>query len=144
MLRRTEFHWETVPHKLQRYETCGDYFWITPDYLSILVSKLSDPRYEMLIAYHEQTEALILRHQGIAEEDVTAFDMAYEECRRLKVKAPCGCEIQEEPGNDRHAPYHMAHSNATVNEMTLAMSLGVDWDAYAKEVESLSKGVNDG
>ena len=125
-----------VPHQAQRYDTVGDWQWEAGD-LKVSVSELIDPRYELLVAYHELTEALILRHQRVSEEDVTAFDMAYEETRRLGLLAPCGCVPLEEPGDDPHALYQYAHHEATKVEMALASALDVDWWVYNGEVEAL-------
>lgn len=129
---------DTDPYEQMRYPTVGDWFWTTDTMLRVTSAKLSDPRYELLIQYHEMTEALILREQGVAEADVTAFDIAYEECRRLKLPAPCRCRIAPEPGEDIHAPYHYAHAIATKCEYLLAEAIGVDWADYEEEVDKLA------
>jgi hypothetical protein len=130
--------WDVLPHEEQRYETCGDWFF-TGDVLRVVVSRLSDPRYEKLIAIHETIEAMICQQMGIDETDVTAFDVAYEECRNLKISAPCGCWISphSEPGDDLHAPYHKAHVAATRCEREVGIAWGVNMRQYENEVESL-------
>jgi hypothetical protein len=127
-----------VNHKEQRYETVGDWWCARPDMLMLTVSKMKDPRYQLLVGWHEQLEAELCLHAGISEEDVTAFDVAYEESRRLKLdRAPCGCKHRDEPGDDPHAPYREQHKTAMACEKILAKSLHVDWEKYADALEKL-------
>jgi hypothetical protein len=56
-----------IPHQKQRYDTVGDWHFTSKGDLKITVSKLSDPRYETLIAVHELVEgcaASTSRRQG--------------------------------------------------------------------------------
>jgi hypothetical protein len=120
----------TLRHKDQRYDTVGDWKFHEPQgVLDVTVSKMSDWRYEVLVGIHETVEALLCKQRGVKEVDVTAFDVAYE-AKRLKGDA-------SEPGDDPIAPYHAEHVFATKIEKLLAAELGVDWDAYDKEIASL-------
>ena len=150
---------QIIPHDKQRYETVGDYWWESQPnddgsyaglvgrdasdeghrwVLYVRVSKMNNPRYEMLVFHHELIEALLLRDAGIPEPAAMAWDKEYEIARRVGHLA-CGCAITEdsEPGNDPHAPYNAQHRVATLCEMALANHLGVNWDAYGREVNRL-------
>jgi hypothetical protein len=130
---------EVIPHKQQRYASCGDYWEDEHGNLQIRVSFMRDARFEQLIAHHEHHEALICLAKGISFAEIDAFDTAYEAARESG-RAPCGCEITKdaEPGEDVHAPYHKAHMSASRVERQLAAMLGVDWDEYDAEVRSLA------
>jgi hypothetical protein len=118
---------ETVDQSKQRYATVGDW-QVKPDGLHITVSKLSDPRYEFLVAAHEMIEAYLALHAGISPAAVDRFDKAYEARRKPGDLS--------EPGDDPRAPYHFAHAFATKIEKQLAKQLGVGWAAYDREVSS--------
>lgn len=121
---------DTIPHSQQRYPTCGDWQWLDGgEVLFIRVSKLSDWRYEILIAIHELIETVLCKNDGDVESDVDAFDIAYE-----KQRAPGD---ESEPGDSPRAPYRRQHLIATGIEKILAAELGVDWKAYDKEVVNL-------
>lgn len=95
--------------------------------------------YEQLVAHHEYTEALLCLTAGIKQEDVDAFDKAYENAREERnVIAPCGCPMTDdsEPGDDEHAPYYKQHQIATGFERILAAELGVSWADYEQAVQS--------
>ena len=118
---------ETIPHKSQRYPTVGDW-QIKPDGLHITVSRMSDQRYEFLVAMHEAIEAYLAIHAGLSPEAVDRFDRAYE-ARRKKGD-------DSEPGDDPKAPHHKEHRLASQIERVLARWLEVDWGRYSSEVES--------
>lgn len=130
----------TIPHNDQRYETIGDWLY-DPESgkVTIYTSDLGDWRMSMACAIHEAIETVLCVQDGVSEEDVSAFDVAYEEARKAGVAAPCGCEPTEdsEPGEDRHAPYRKQHAFADGVERLLANQLGVVWDEYAEKVVSI-------
>lgn len=134
---------KVIPHKKQRYETCGDYWEDEDGTLQIRVSYMRDVRFEQLVAHHEHHEAIICRLRGIAFADIDAFDTAFEAAREGgrwdTWLAPCGCKhkADDEPGDDKHAPYYEAHQSATFVERQLAAMLCVDWEEYEKEISSL-------
>lgn len=123
---------ETIPHGAQRYPTVGDWTFDADGSLTIKVSKLSDWRYEMLVAVHELVEVLLCKQRGITQEMVDKFDIEFETCRHLDQ-----CGEYDEPGDEPGAPYHKEHVFATNIEALLAAELGVEWNDYEKEVESL-------
>lgn len=120
---------EIIPHEKQRYPTVGDWQYDKNGNLKILVSKMHDERFEMLVAVHELIEVLMCRHDGVSQELVDGFDMEFEKNRK-----PDG---DSEPGDDPAAPYHFQHSLATGIERILAVQLSVPWEDYAKAVEAL-------
>ena len=112
----------TVPHKAQRYDTCGDWFY-EGDKLIILVSELGDWRKEYLVADHELREAMICRHKGITAEMVDAFDFTWKG--------------EGEPGDDPKCPCRKEHFFATSIERLTAAELEVNWTEYDKQIENL-------
>jgi hypothetical protein len=127
-----------IAHKRQRYETVGDWYR-AGGAMQFRASRMSDRRYAVLVFVHELVEWLLCREAGVKARDVDRFDMAYETARERPVHfcAPCGCDFYEEPGDDPHAPYHAQHVVASAVERTVAKAMGVDWDKYNDEVESL-------
>jgi hypothetical protein len=119
----------TIPHEEQRYPTVGDWV-VNGDNLYISVSKMSDPRYELLVAVHELVEALLCKERGIPQELVDKFDMEYEASRSE-------WDTTSEPGDAAGAPYKKEHFFATTVERLLAAELGVDWEKYEAEVPAL-------
>ena len=119
---------ETIPHKRQRYETCGDWYF-RKGVLHIKVSKMSDWRREMLVAVHELVEVLLCKDRGITTAEVDAFDKAFE-----KARAPGN---EDEPGDDPKAPYRKEHFFATNIERLLSAELRVDWAKSDKEINGL-------
>ena len=119
----------TIPHEEQRYPTVGDWV-VNGDNLYISVSKMSDPRYELLVAVHELVEVLLCKERGISQELVDKFDMEYEASRSE-------WDTTSEPGDAAGAPYKKEHFFATTVERLLAAELGVDWEKYEAEVQAL-------
>ncbi len=119
---------QDIPHKSQRYETCGDYFGPWSNF-KVYVSRMKDWRYIALVGVHEVVEALICRHMGIKESDITKFDKAFEKAREEG--------NMDEPGDDPNAPYRRAHFIATNIERQLADALGVDWKQYEDAINKL-------
>ena len=119
---------ETIPHSQQRYPTVGDWQIDKAGDLHITVSKMSDQRYEFLVAAHEMIEAYLAIHAGVSPAAVDRFDKAYEAKRKQG--------DDSEPGDDPKAPYYRQHQIATGIERLLAVELGVDWSTYDREVSS--------
>lgn len=131
--------YRVIPHKEQRYPTVGDY-WLEGETLQLRVSKMSDARYEWLVALHELIEFSTCQLMGVELKAIDAFDTEYEDCSKNKRALPCGCkipDIHDEPGDDPHAPYYRQHQIATIAERTIAFLLGVNWATYDVEVELL-------
>lgn len=120
---------KVIPHKKQRYETCGDWFFDSKKNLQIRVSKLNDWRQEMLIAIHELVEVLMCKQQGITQRQVDTFDIDFEKYR------PEGDD--SEPGDDSNCPYRRQHFMATNIEALLCAALDVNWQEYEKKLSKL-------
>jgi hypothetical protein len=123
---------KTIPHSKQRYPTCGDWIFNKDGSLSIVVSRMDPIDYSFLVAVHELIEAWLCQKRGIAEDDVTAFDLQFEREREQGKHSP-----DEEPGNDRRAPYWREHQFATRIERLIAKELGVNWKIYDDTVTNL-------
>jgi len=131
------FAFEIIAHRDQRYPTAGDYIWRKGAWI-FRVSRMKDRRYCWLVFLHELIEWAIATRQGVRQGAIDRFDIAYENARSLGMKkAACGCEIQDEPGDDPHCPVFKAHQVATKCERLIAEALGVDWEKYNEAVESL-------
>jgi hypothetical protein len=113
----------TVQHWRQRYKTVGDWQTPAPGHVTIAVSVMKDWRYEALVMLHEAVEAAICIHRGITQAEVDEWDKAWDG--------------EGEPGDDPAAPYHDAHMTATRLERQFADALGVEWETYEKELDSL-------
>lgn len=122
----------TIPHSEQRYPTVGDWWFDEAGNLQIRVSKMSDDRFESLVAFHELAEVLLCRKAGVTQEDADDFDIAFENERAA------GLHPQDaEPGDSDDAPYREQHSMATALERALSVALGVNWKEYDDEVMAL-------
>lgn len=119
----------TIDHKKQRYETVGDWHYISGDNLNIHVSNMGDWRKEALVAIHEQVEALLCRNMGIKQDLVDDFDIEFEKHRKEG--------NTDEPGDDPKAPYKRQHFIATTIERILCAEFGLDWNEYEKVINSL-------
>ena len=102
---------KTIQHNEQRYNTVGD--WKDGE---VRVSDLGNDNYEFLIGLHELIEMWLCKENGVAEIDVTSFDLAF---------VGVG-----EPGDDIKAPYYLEHQFASGIERLVAQQLGVDWLMY--------------
>jgi len=122
----------TVPHKNQRYETCGDWYTETDGAIHIKVSDMGNDDYEFLVALHELCEYWLCNKRGIPEEKITAFDVQFERDRDKGLHGE-----DEEPGDDPNAPYRREHFFATNIERMMAHELGVDWAEYNRTIMSL-------
>lgn len=119
----------TIPHSSQEYDTVGNWFEDEDKMTHILVSDMSDWRYELLVAVHELVEQALCKARGISEESVTKFDKEFEASRQEG--------DESEPGDNWAAPYQKEHVFATNIERLLAAELGVDWQPYDDTVLSL-------
>ncbi len=121
-----------IAHEDQAYNTVGNWQCSTDGSCHITVSKMSDPRYEILVAIHELIEATLCAERGIKQSVVDEFDKLFEAEREAGKHPP-----EAEPGDDPRAPYHHQHLFATSIETALAFEMGVNWEAYDREVSAL-------
>lgn len=120
---------KVIDHNTQRYNTVGD--WQrdpkTGD-ITIQVSKMSDPRFEILVGVHELIEVIMCRwdpHEPVGQRTVDEFDMGLP------------ANIDREPGDIHDCPYQFQHGFATAVERMLAAAMRVRWADYETEVEYL-------
>ena len=122
---------KTVPDDQQRYNTVGDYYVDESGKRVFVVSDMHDWRYEMLVAIHELVESSLCRVRGITDDQIDAFDLAYQAAR------PEG-DVSE-PGDSTEAPYYHEHQFASKIEKIIADELGVDWDDYFRVSDVLMR-----
>lgn len=125
---------ETIPHDEHRYPLIGDY-WDDPDgSRQLRISEMGDPRFEFLVAMHELIEQELCRLRGIAEPDVAAFDIRFEEERERGLHGP-----EDEPGDAPDAPYRLEHAFACKLEQIIGDEMGIDWPAYEAALRKLDE-----
>jgi hypothetical protein len=125
---------QTIPHKEQRYETPGDWWFDEKGNLEIRVSDMGNLEYEGLVALHELIEVQLCKKRGITTEQVDAFDKQYEADREKGLHGE-----DDEPGDDPQAPYKKEHFFATNLECLMCGELGLDFKEYEKTVQALSQ-----
>jgi hypothetical protein len=124
---------QTIPHKQQRYETPGDWFW-KGDTLFIRTSELGDWRMSISTALHEMVEALLCKQRNIPVSLLDKFDKQYEIDRERGKYT-----LEQQPGEDPDAPYKREHFFADIVERLFCNELGVDWNEYNNKSSSLSQ-----
>lgn len=117
---------KTQPYKKMRYKTCGDYWDAKDGTTHIRVADMGNDRYEFLVAVHELIEQFLTKQRGVAEEDITDFDVNFEKERAMGIH-----RVDDEPGDDHEAPYRKEHFTATNIERLIAHELGIDWATYS-------------
>ena len=115
---------KVIPSEDQRYETVGDYF-VKGNKIDFRVSDLNNMDMELLVLIHELVEWTLVNRRGIKIEDIDAFDIQFEKDREVGKHTD-----DEEPGDDKKAPYYKEHQIATKVEKLMAKELGIDWDKY--------------
>lgn len=108
---------ETVPQRKQKYLTVGNYFERDKK-LVIQVSEMAY-RSEAAVAVHELVERILCFWQGIEDDAITRFDVAWEKNRKKK--------RYDEPGDDPKAPYHQPHKLAKRIERMVVEAMGLRW-----------------
>ena len=109
---------ETVDH--QRYPTAGDW-QLKPDGLHILLSRMSDRRYEFLVGMHEAIEAYLCKLP--ASHRRSWIDLT----KRTSANASQATTATRETTPRRPT---------TKSICSLPDQLGVNWSAYDREVSS--------
>lgn len=120
-----DINFKVIPHNKMRYKTCGDYYKKNGE-LHVRISKMNS-KHEFLVLIHEMIEWFLIDQEGISIKEIDDFDMLYEETKT----------DNSEPGNDPNAPYFDEHQFATHIEKLLADKLGVNWNKYDENVNSL-------
>ncbi len=112
------------------YETVGDWQFDEFGNLVVSVSTMGDQDSEFAVAIHEMFEAWACKKMGITEQQVSAFDMKFEQERSMEAHSP-----KAEPGDDPRAPYRREHQMATTVEMMVLTLLGKSWPDHNESIE---------
>lgn len=128
----SEINIKIIPHKKQRYETVGDYYYDNDGILQIRVSDMGNEMYHKMVIIHELIEEALTKHKGITEQEITDFDLYYES-RRKQGLVP---EFSE-PGFDKNAPYRDQHAFASSVEYGMCAMAGLDFMEYDHAVNEL-------
>jgi len=107
----------------QLCDICGQVM-VPVQTLHVRVSPQSDERYELLLAIHEATEAILCKYAGVTQKEVDAFDLEYDKTHTFDLNA----------GDDPGAPYARQHCFATAIERIMAAELGINWLKYDTEL----------
>ena len=102
-----------------RYATHGDWYERNGT-LTITATDYGNPNGSFLVALHELCEAWLCREAGIAEEDVSAWDLCHPDA--------------EEPAEVEGSPYRKQHDVAIQVEKIMCAALGVDWENHERWV----------
>lgn len=120
---------KTIPDKIQRYNTVGDYYGEIANNETVNISDMGDWRYEFLTALHELIESSLCRKRSITLGMIDSFDAEFEKNRKA--------DDVSEAGDNPSAPYYREHQFATKIEKMVAEELEVDWNTYGKIVDKL-------
>jgi hypothetical protein len=126
---------ETIPNNSQRYETIGDWWYDDKGDLQIRISEFEDLRHSMAVALHELFEAFAAYANKHSEEEVTKFDLWFED----ETKRGAIPDSLDEPGMHPACPYNEEHQYATGAEMILITLLGCNWWEYEEAVTKMSR-----
>lgn len=127
---------KTVPHRAQRYDTCGDWQIDAKGNWHITISELPQKhgpfhdKFAFLVAFHELVEMALCTARGVTPAAVDEFDIGWK---------PPSAHIQEQ-GDDPAAPYFREHQIASALERFMAAQLDVDWSEYERSINQLSYG----
>lgn len=120
---------ETIPHSEQDYNTVGNYKYLPDGTLYITISELGDLFLNKLVAVHEMVEQALTEQLGISEEEITKFDIDFENNREEG--------NLDEPGYSPLAPYHREHEIASAVELMMCAHADVSFSNYDKIVNEL-------
>ena len=125
---------EVIPHNKQRYNTTGDYWTDEKGVIQFRISKMSKEVYEWLVLLHEMKEFFLVKMTGISEEKIYKFDIKFEEDKKKGLHSE-----EDEPGDEKDAPYYKQHNIATADERELCGLLNIAWKDYEDECNRLTK-----
>ncbi len=138
---------ETIAMREQRYNTVGDWFFhdeTLPRHfestktLVIRVSDTGNWKWNMALALHELSEAILCTSSGVTQDEVDKFDIAWQS--RLPEDS--------EPGDDVRAPYHKQHRVASQLELQFFDELhpmlrqsdrAIEWQNYESKLDELTE-----
>lgn len=114
-----------IDGKDQRYPTCGDY-WETETSYEFRITKQTHTDKNILIVLHEMIEFFVCGYRDIAEQEITNFDLMWEQ----------GPKLEDEPGNCKELngiinPYYREHRFSENIERQVALEIDIDWQEYS-------------
>lgn len=119
-------HVRVIPRNQMRPEVDGaDWYFDQNRDLQVRICPMSDWRFEAALILHELSEALLCKHDGVSQNDVDAFDRAFDAAHADDVEA----------GDDPQAPYRVQHGMATAIERIFMAHCRADWKAYDEELK---------
>ncbi|MDD4409563.1 MAG: hypothetical protein PHW52_02805 [Candidatus Pacebacteria bacterium] len=124
---------KTISHNEQRYNTVGDYWMDEKGVVQIRISEMGNDDYEFLVLDHEIQEIYLCLKRGITFKDIDKFDAKFERDREAGIH-----DEDDEPGDDRLAPYFDEHQFASLVERMASYELKVDFEEYGKRVVELT------
>jgi hypothetical protein len=125
-----DIHIKTVPHSHIRAEGAGDWHVNNNGSVEVLVSDLDGSwESELAVAIHELVECYMCRDMDINDDDVTRFDMQFEQER-----ANGKHSLEAESGDDMRSPYRKQHLAAIHVERAVCHALGLNWDVHNEYV----------
>jgi hypothetical protein len=98
----------------------------------ILVSKMSDWRFEQAVIGHERKEVFWCKANGITQAECDAWDDQYEKLYKSGAVPP-----SYEPGEDPNCPYHRGHMLGIIEEIATIIDTGANWRDYNNECDEL-------
>jgi hypothetical protein len=107
---------QTIPPSAIRYSTAGDWYWKDDELIIECPEHGNNPDSAFALLLHELVEAWLCHRKGIAEEDVSGWDLAH----------PNSCEPAEEKGS----PYRAEHEVATIVEKIVCFARGMVWEKH--------------
>ena len=112
-----------VPHRLQRYDTCGDWYSIS-GVQHITISKMDSADKEIETALHEMYEWYLCETEGVAERVVDEWDNSHPEL--------------DDPGSHPDCPYRSQHLRALKISKIAVEGMGYNWREYCTEFDAAS------
>ncbi len=101
---------QVIPHKAQRYDTCGDYWEDDNGNWQVRISK-TKWKDESCTLLHELVEMILTIHHKVSWAEIDRFDMSNQEL--------------QDPGSCKKAPYHKEHMAAIKVEGLMSLSMGI-------------------
>jgi hypothetical protein len=119
---------QTIPHDAMRYSTAGDWYWKNGELIVECPEHGENLDSAFLLLLHELVEAWLCHRKGIAEEDVSGWDLAH----------PDLCE----PAEGRGSPYRAEHEVAIIVEKIVCAARGIVWEDHNDWVASAADEVD--
>lgn len=128
---------QVIPHREQRYETVGDWWWDEEGVLQIRSSKMDNPRFEQLVLLRELVEVLLADWTRPRETSrdyllnrTEDHDKSFELAR---------VDEFSESGYEPKSPVYREHMIASAFEHIAALLMRVNYNEYTRAVAALSK-----